>query len=62
MGVLRSSDYAIAAVGAIEGQYYRKYGKLVPFSVQQLIDCSTDVGNQGCSGGYVLRCKRTLQK
>ena len=42
-------DYAIAVVGAVEGMNFLLKNKLTPFSSQQVVDCSTISGNQGCS-------------
>lgn len=36
-------------MGALEGQYYKKTGKSVSFSTQNLVDC--DKRCDGCSGG-----------
>lgn len=40
--------------GAIEGQHFRKTGKFIPLSVQNLVDCVKSFGYEcDCSGGYL---------
>lgn len=45
------ANYAFSAVGAIEGANYIWNRNAVEFSVQQVVDCSSGYGNNGCLNG-----------
>ena len=47
------NSYAIAALGAVTGQWYQKSGRRIAFSEQQVVDCSGKFGNEGCVYGTV---------
>ena len=47
------SCYAFAVTGSVEAQHFRKTGKLLSLSVQQLVDCSEDKREDACEGGVL---------
>jgi len=50
------SCWAFSTTGALEGSYGIKYGKLLSFSVQQLVDCDNWKNggkDHGCNGGMM---------
>jgi cathepsin L len=47
------SCWAFTAIASIEAQHALATKTLVDLSAQDLIDCSTAEGNDGCCGGYM---------
>ncbi|KAK6980270.1 crustapain [Biomphalaria glabrata] len=45
------SCWTFSATGAMEGAHFKAHGKLESFSEQQLLDCCSGEGCDGCGGG-----------
>lgn len=59
------SCYSFSTTGALEGAYQIKYGNLVSFSEQQIVDCSQikyGGPNMGCNGGQIEKSESWVGK
>lgn len=55
------SCWSFAAIATTEGRYSVKHGSKVQLSEQQLVDCGSAVGCQGCNGGWASKALSYLQ-
>lgn len=55
------SCYAFTIATSIAGQVFRRTGKVVELSPQQIVDCSGSNGNHGCTGGSLSNTLKYLK-
>ncbi|XP_011194246.1 procathepsin L [Zeugodacus cucurbitae] len=55
------SCYAFSIAESIEGQVFKRTGRVLNLSPQQIVDCSVSFGNQGCTGGSLRNTLKYLE-
>ncbi|KAF4652454.1 hypothetical protein FOZ61_009671 [Perkinsus olseni] len=58
-----SIEQFVFLAAVVEGRFQIKTGikPLIPFSVQQIVDCSTSYGSKGCKGGTLIEAWMYVQ-
>lgn len=56
------SCYAFSIAHCIQAQVFKRTGRIVPLSEQQIVDCSIKTGNHGCAGGSLRTTLKYVQK
>lgn len=54
--------WAFASAAAVEGQHFRKTGRLIPLSPQNLLDCVDPNERNKCGGGSLHRAFEYIKK
>lgn len=54
--------WAFSAIGSLEAENKLKGNELISLSAQQLMDCSTKYGNNGCSGGLMTNSFKYIKE
>ncbi|KAM9976004.1 hypothetical protein ACTFIR_009845 [Dictyostelium discoideum] len=50
-GLCSGAGYSFSAIGVVESSHFIKNKELITLSEQNIIDCTIDMGNNGCMGG-----------
>lgn len=54
--------WAFSVAGTLEGQKFRKTGRLVPLSAQNLVDCISDDFDDKCDGNFIHNAFDLIKK